>query len=100
MNIKCISIFLILILVSTVTLAVCLPNGIAQDHTQMSLPEDAKARLGKGMPNEIAYSPDGTRLAVGSSIGVWLHDAQSGKALSLLADIRIMLVCHLTLMER
>ena len=52
----------------------CSQNIFAQDSSQWHLPEGAKARLGKGEINEIAYSPDGTRLAVASSIGVWLYD--------------------------
>ena len=36
------------------------------------------------LDNEIAYSPDGTRLAVAGSIGIWLYDAQTGEALDLL----------------
>ncbi|MGC8958296.1 MAG: WD40 repeat domain-containing protein [Chloroflexia bacterium] len=35
------------------------------------------ARWGKGMVHEIAYSPDGRFLAVASSIGVYLYDAQT-----------------------
>ena len=49
-------------------------STFAQDYTRWGLPEGAKARLGKGYIWEIAYSPDGTRLAVGSSIGIWLYD--------------------------
>ena len=41
-----------------------------EPYTQLSLPEGAKARLGKGRISEIAYSPDGTQLAVASSIGI------------------------------
>ena len=58
-------------------------------HTQFSLPEGAKARLGKGnMPlhntgASIQYSPDGTRLAIATNIGVWLYDARSGKEIAL-----------------
>ena len=48
------------------------------------LPEGAKARLGKGSIRKIAYSLDGTRLAVESSIGIWIYDAQTGEDLSLL----------------
>ena len=45
-------------------------STFAQDYTQWSLPEGAKARLGKGhITGNIAYSPDGTRLAMASSIG-------------------------------
>jgi WD40 repeat protein len=32
------------------------------------------AILGRGWINQIAWSPDGTTLAVASSVGVWLHD--------------------------
>ena len=59
-------------------------NTFAQDSPQSHLPEGATARLGKGWITEIAYSPDGTRLAVASSIGIWLYDAQTGEALDLL----------------
>ena len=34
-------------------------NNLAQDPMQWNLPEDAKARLGKGRISEIQYSPDG-----------------------------------------
>ena len=53
--------------------ALFLQHAFAQDYTQWSLPEGAKARLGKGWVSGIAYSPDGTRLAVASSIGIWLY---------------------------
>ena len=43
------------------------------------LPEGAIARLGKGGINIMRFSPDGTRLAVGTDIGVWLYDVQTGK---------------------
>ncbi|MDE0017771.1 MAG: dockerin type I domain-containing protein [Candidatus Poribacteria bacterium] len=59
------------------------PNTFAQDSPQWHLPEGAKARLGKGTIGEIAYSPDGTRLAVASSIGIWIYDAQTGEELDL-----------------
>ena len=63
---------------------VLVPNTFAQDYTQWDLPEGAKARLGKGSISEIAYSPDSTRLAVASSIGIWIYDAETGKELDLL----------------
>ena len=60
-------------------------SSFAQDYTQWGLPEGAKARLGKGhITGNIAYSPDGTRLAMASSIGVWIYDAHTGKELALL----------------
>ena len=47
----------------------------ATDYTRWGLPKDAKAHLGKGwISGNIAYSPDGTQLAVASSIGIWLYD--------------------------
>ena len=85
MDIKRFTNFRVLILVLIVTLTtVFLPNSIAQNYTQWDLPEGAKARLGKGTITEIAYSPDGTRLAVSGSRGVWIYDAQSGDELDLL----------------
>ena len=42
-----------------------------------------KVRFGKGTVNQINYSPDGTKLAVASSIGIWIYDAQTGKQLHL-----------------
>jgi len=35
------------------------------------------ARLGKGRIREIAYSPDGSLIALASSIGIYLYDSQS-----------------------
>ncbi|MDE0467124.1 MAG: hypothetical protein OYL97_08705 [Candidatus Poribacteria bacterium] len=51
-------------------LALFLPSGLAQNYTRWSLPEGATARLGKGSITDIAYSRDGSRLAVASLIGV------------------------------
>ena len=60
------------------------PDVFTQDYTQWGLPEGAKMRLGKGKINEIAYSPDGTRLVVASGIGIWIYNAQTGQELDLL----------------
>ena len=35
------------------------------------------ARLGKGVSNQIAFSHDGTRMALASSIGVYMYDART-----------------------
>ena len=59
-------------------------NTFAQDSPQWHLPEGAKARFGKGRFFEIQYSPDGTRLAVASGIGIWIYDAETGEELDLL----------------
>ena len=62
-------------------------NTYAQDYTRWSLPEGVKARLGKGhITGNIAYSPDGTRLAMASSIGSWIYDAHTGEELALLTE--------------
>ena len=65
-------------------LCVFLLNGFAQEYTQWHLPDGAKARIGKGSINHISFSPDGARLAVATSIGVWIYDAQTGKEISLI----------------
>ena len=82
MKAKLFSIFLTFILFSTMYL----PTGFTQDSTKWGLPEGAKARLGKGVINTIAYSPDGSRLAVGASTGIWLYDAATGEERSLLSE--------------
>ena len=61
-----------------------LPISFAQDVSQFSLPEGATARFGKGSVNQIQYSPDGTRLAVASSIGIWIYDTATYKEIALL----------------
>ena len=62
-------------------------DEIVTDYTQWELPEKAKARLGKGWINAIRFSPDGTQLAVGGGIGVWLYDVRTGKEISLFPGI-------------
>ena len=61
-----------------------LKDEYRQDSTQFHLPIGAIARLGKGILNDIAYSPDGTCLAVASYLGIWLYDVRSGTELNLL----------------
>ena len=63
-----------------------LSNSFAQDNTKVGLPEGAIARLGKGGINIMRFSPDGTRLAVGTDIGVWLYDVPDGKETALFAE--------------
>ncbi len=65
-------------------LVLFLPNTYPQDDTQLYLPEGAVARFGKGSINAIQYSPDGARLAIAGSIGVWLYDTTTHKEVALL----------------
>lgn len=45
------------------------------DYTTLSLPEGAVKRLGKGViTGNVAFSPNGFHLAVGSSIGIWIYE--------------------------
>ena len=76
----CVSTFIILF-ISTLFL----PHTIAQDYKRWELPESAKLRLGKGQIKSYQFSPDNTQLAVMSSIGIWLYDVETGKAVKLLA---------------
>ena len=50
-------------------LVLLLPTAHPEEYTQVNLPEGAVARFGKGFVREIRYSPDGTHLAVFSTIG-------------------------------
>ena len=54
-----------------------------KNHAHWKLPKAAKARFGKGGITTIQFSPDGTLLAVGSNIGVWLYDIETGEEKSL-----------------
>ena len=66
-----------------------LSNGFAQEYaSQWHLPEGAKARLGRGKLNNIIFSPDGTRVAVPTSIGIWVYDAHTTEAVSLFSGIQ------------
>ena len=62
-------------------------NETVKNYAQWKLPRAAKARLGKGGINVIQFSPDGTLLAVGSNIGVWLYDMETGEEKSLFAGM-------------
>ena len=55
-------------------LVLFLPHASPQDYTQWDLPGGAVGRIGKGWVDDILYSPDGTRLAVVGSGGIWLYD--------------------------
>ena len=59
-----------------------------QDYSRVNLPDGAIIRLGKGgvsyEDRGIAFSPDGNRLAVATSIGIWLYDTETFDELALL----------------
>ena len=66
-----------------------LSNGFAQEYAaRWHLPEGAKARLGKGKLNNIILSPDGTRVAVPTSIGIWVYDAHTAELVSLFTGVQ------------
>ena len=69
---------------TTIIVSVCSHPSTAQDNPQIGLPEGAIARIGKGSLGEVHFSPDGSQLAISTSIGIWFHDPQTGKALELL----------------
>ncbi len=55
-----------------------------QDDTRVGLPQGAKARFGKSKIYQVKYFPDGERIAVATTIGIWIYDVQTGDALDLL----------------
>ena len=77
-----------LVLTLLLMLILFLSNGYAQDYTTWGLPEGAKIRLGKGKISAVEFSPNGSQIAVASSVGIWLYDAQTGKELALLPGHR------------
>lgn len=54
-------------------------DGTVQHFSQWRLPKHAKARLGKGRITAMQFSPDGNQIALGSPLGIWLYDANTGK---------------------
>ena len=57
-----------------------------EDYTRWGLPEGAKARIGKGVFTDMQLSLDGTRLAIASSVGVWLYDVSTGDEIALITE--------------
>ena len=52
-------------------------NIYAQDYSQWEIPDGAIARIGKGRINDMEYSPDGSILAVATTIGIWVYDTDT-----------------------
>ena len=73
-----------IVVASIILSAVIAVSGVAQEYATWGLPEGARMRIGRGAMGELAYSPDGTRLAVASSIGIWLYDTETLKEAALL----------------
>lgn len=71
----------ILILISCYSFPV-----FAQDNAQIGLPDGAIGRIGKGSLGAVRFSPDGSTLAVSTSIGIWIHDTKTGKELDLITQ--------------
>ena len=75
------------LLIITLLLTAGIPLiSFAQDNTKAGLPEGAIARLGKGGINIMRFSPDGTRLVVGTDVGVWVYDVPDGKETALFTE--------------
>ena len=58
--------------------------SVRQQSPQWNLPEGAVARLGKGDIKAVLYSPDGSRLAIVGSIGIWLYDTETYQEVAVL----------------
>ena len=69
----------------TVPLAFVLRKS-TQGAAQLGLPKGAKLRIGQGKVNDIQISPDGSRIFLATSIGIWLYDAHSGEVMAFPGD--------------
>lgn len=58
------------------------------DYTRWNLPEGAKRRLGKGVINGMQFSPDGTRLAIAGTVGIWLYNVSTGDEIALITEYK------------
>ena len=75
---------IIMLLSFLLLLSLFMPKVLAQDYTRWHLPEHATLRIGKVSVEDVTFSPDGKRLYVDSSIGIWTYDAQIGAELNLI----------------
>ena len=74
----------LLLIILPLISGLCLSNAFAQANALWGLPSGATNRIGKGRVNEIKYFPDGTKLAVASTIGIWIYNVQTGEPIDLL----------------
>lgn len=65
-------------------IASLLPRRILPENSQWHLPKDKSAVLNTSGINDVQYSPDGTHLAVASSVGIWLYNMNSEEEPALL----------------
>ena len=63
-----------------------LSTAPTQDDTQLNLPEGTIVHFAKGFVKEVLYSPDGTRLAVLTSIGISLCETTTYREIDLLGE--------------
>ena len=70
------------LIITAVLMNLFLSNGATQ--AQIGLPKGARTRIGNGTALSIAFSPDGTQLAVGTTIGIWIYDIPTYNVLSFL----------------
>ena len=73
-----------LLIGSAVFAAEAQKDEATENYTKWQLPKAAKARFGKGGINAIQFSPDGTQIAVASSIGIWIYNLNTGKEVDML----------------
>ena len=66
------------------SVSVLLPPIYAQQESQINLPNGAIARIGKGKITTMQFLADGTQLAVGTDIGVWIYDVNTGDVKNIL----------------
>ncbi len=74
----------VLIITYLISLILFSVSGCHQDYIKWELPENAMLRLGKGMIYDLKHSPNDDLIAVATSIGIWLYDADTGKEIRLL----------------
>ena len=63
---------------SRLVIDIDIPPVETTDNTRAALFPEAIRRLGRGGINTMRFSPDGSQLAVGTSIGVWVYDLGTG----------------------
>ena len=61
-------------------------SSFAEAYTQWQLPEGVFARLGKGQVSDFVFSPDGSHLAVASSIGIYLYETMTYQVVALITE--------------